>query len=123
MKPEQNKIAEKIVDALERQGATLAADRAGVFIVGACPEHLEKLLNRHRRQVVAFLLRRQTAAAVARRAWIHIARQVIASEFYGADRKTLQTLEAGLRTLPHHPLCQLALRRLDGMRTKKEQQR
>ena len=43
--------------------------------------------------------------------WLHIARQVLAGEFVGADRSTVESLSIGLRGVPHG-LCRQALARL-----------
>ncbi|HVR37368.1 MAG TPA: hypothetical protein VMS21_16150 [Methylomirabilota bacterium] len=46
-------------------------------------------------------------------AWLHVARQVLAGEFDGADFSTRESLRRGLRTLPH-PAAMAALAKLRG---------
>jgi hypothetical protein len=43
--------------------------------------------------------------------WLHVAKQVLAGEFEGADKSTTQSLTIGLRHIPH-PRCREALARL-----------
>jgi hypothetical protein len=40
--------------------------------------------------------------------WLHVARQILAGEFDGADRSTVDSLVIGLRGIPH-PACREAL--------------
>ena len=40
--------------------------------------------------------------------WIHVAAQVLAGEFDGADKSTVQSLAIGLHRIPH-PQCRKAL--------------
>lgn len=46
-------------------------------------------------------------------AWVHIAKQILAGEFQGADSSTRKSLSIGLRSIKH-PDCQRALERLGG---------
>lgn len=48
--------------------------------------------------------------------WLHIARQILAGEFYGCDRSTHESLTIGLRSI-RHPDCQRALERLHRNKT------
>jgi hypothetical protein len=43
--------------------------------------------------------------------WLHIARQVLAGEFDGAERAVVERLTIGLRRI-RHPICQAALEAL-----------
>lgn len=43
--------------------------------------------------------------------WLYIARQILAGEFDGANRSTVESLRIGLRNIDH-PLCCAALARL-----------
>jgi hypothetical protein len=43
--------------------------------------------------------------------WLHVARQVLAGEFAGADRSLRESLVIGLRSIPH-PLARRAFERL-----------
>ena len=45
-------------------------------------------------------------------AWLPVARQILAGEFEGCDRSTVQSLVIGLRSI-QHPDCQRALERLN----------
>jgi|GEM_PF-1386284 hypothetical protein len=40
--------------------------------------------------------------------WLHVAKQILAGEFVGADSSTVASLTIGLRSITH-PLCQQAL--------------
>jgi hypothetical protein len=46
--------------------------------------------------------------------WLHVAKQILAGEFDGADRSTVDSLVIGLRGIPH-PACREALVRLKTM--------
>jgi hypothetical protein len=48
-------------------------------------------------------------------AWLHVARQILAGEFVGADRSTVESLTIGLRGI-RHPLCRQALAQLNPQR-------
>jgi hypothetical protein len=43
--------------------------------------------------------------------WLHVAKQVLAGEFHGADKSMRQSLVIGLRSI-RHPDCQAALARI-----------
>lgn len=43
--------------------------------------------------------------------WLHVGVQILAGEFDGADRSTMESLRIGLRGI-HHPLTERALARL-----------
>jgi hypothetical protein len=46
-------------------------------------------------------------------AWLHVAQQILAGEFQGADASTCESLWIGLRSIGH-PSCRSALQRLAG---------
>jgi hypothetical protein len=43
--------------------------------------------------------------------WLHVAKRVLAGDFDGADKSTVESLTIGLRLI-QHPLCRKALARL-----------
>jgi hypothetical protein len=61
-------------------------------------------LRQHKGELLA-LLESKTAGLPADSApWLHVARQVLAGEFEGADKSTRESIIIGLRSI-RHPLC------------------
>ena len=119
-----------------------AGDRLNVF-GGYCPPDFAEELRQHKAELLAWLnggsdywrdrptpelhlpddfhrtfpatRRAPVRRNDTRTAWIHVARQVLAGEFIGADASTRQSLIIGLRGT-EHPLCLEALSRLEDRR-------
>lgn len=86
-------------------------DKLAVAPVSRLDPDFVDLLREHKPQLLAWLEARATGLPPDCAPWLHIARQVLAGEFTGADRSTRQILVIGLRAVPH-PLCHRALEHL-----------
>jgi hypothetical protein len=88
-------------------------DRLAVSPASLCPPDLADALRQHKRAILDLLESKASRLPADCAPWLHVARQVLASEFdgEGADRSTLEALAIGLRGIPH-PLCRQALDRL-----------
>jgi hypothetical protein len=74
------------------------------------PEFTDILLE-HKTELLAFLEVADNIVRPNRASWLHVAKQLFAGEFDGADNYTLQSLTVGLRAI-RDPRCQRALERL-----------
>lgn len=89
-----------------RDGGKLA-----VMPADRCPPDFADVLRQHKLALLA-LIEAQTHRLPADCApWLHVARQILAGEFDGADRSMLESLTIGLHRI-QHPLCRQALERL-----------
>lgn len=94
---------------------SLADGRIAVAPARRCPPELLNSLRDHKQAVMDFLEAEAARLTPDCAPWLHIARQVLAGEFAAADSSTVETLNIGLRCVPH-PLCQKALLRLRSKR-------
>ena len=69
------------------------------------------MLRRHKAELLALLEAKAHSLAPDCAPWLHVAKQVLAGEFAGADKSTVESLTIGLRGISH-PLCKQALARL-----------
>jgi hypothetical protein len=91
---------------LSREG-----DRIAIAPARLCPGDLLDMVRAHK-QAVMDLLEEQLANLTPDCApWLHVARQVVAGEFKGADRSMIDSLTIGLRRI-RHPVCRQALAHL-----------
>ncbi len=88
-----------------------AGDKLAVFPKGKCPPGFADVLRAHKPQLLSWLEGRTAGLPPDQAPWLHVARQVLAGEFEGADRSTVQSLVIGLRSIRHSD-CQRALERL-----------
>ncbi|MHB8523202.1 MAG: TubC N-terminal docking domain-related protein [Limisphaerales bacterium] len=79
------------------------------------PPDLLATLRAHKAELLAYLASQTARLMPDELPWLHTAAQVLAGEFDGADRSTVQSLRIGLRSI-RHPLCQQALDRLRNLR-------
>jgi hypothetical protein len=93
---------------LERRGDMLA-----VIPAKRCPPEFADTLRQHKREILSLLEGQAAGLAPDCAPWLHVARQILAGEFDGADNSTAQSLTIGLRGI-RHPLCQQALIQLKG---------
>jgi hypothetical protein len=77
---------------------------------------LKDLLREHKAEILDLLQARAAGLAPDCAPWLHIARQVLAGEFEGADASTREAVFIGLRGVPH-PACKQALERLNLQQT------
>jgi hypothetical protein len=92
---------------LERRGEMLA-----VIPAKLCPPEFAAELRQHKGELLDFLEGRAAGLAPDCAPWLHVAKQILAGEFAGADGSTRQSLIIGLRSVLH-PLCADALARLN----------
>ena len=90
-------------------------DKLAVIPAHRCPREFADVLRQHKRELLALLEGSAANLTPDCGPWLHVARQVLAGEFGGADRSTRQSLVIGLRSV-RHPLCQQALACLEGQR-------
>ncbi|MGA2659522.1 MAG: hypothetical protein ABSH34_18615 [Verrucomicrobiota bacterium] len=76
-----------------------------------CPPEFADMLRQHKAELLAWLEARATGLTPDRAPWLHVARQVLAGEFQGADGSTRESLLIGLRAVDH-PACQEAITRI-----------
>src|SRR3989442_242588 len=66
-----------------------------------CPPEMERAIIRLKTELLEFLVARTHRLPADCRPWLDVANRVLAGEFCRADRSTLQSLEIGLRSIPH----------------------
>jgi hypothetical protein len=90
---------------LEPRGGKLA-----VIPGDRVPPDFADVLRQHKGELLNWLEARAAGLAPDCAAWLHIAKQILAGEFDGADSSTVASLKIGLHSIPH-PLCVRALAR------------
>lgn len=90
-----------------------AGDKLAVFPKGHCPPDFADTLRQHKAELLDWLEARAASLPAGCTPWLHVARQVLASEFDGCDRSTRESISIGLCSVPH-PLCCRALTWLQG---------
>jgi hypothetical protein len=110
--------APEIYQRAARLGLTLEArgDKLAVIPAQRCPPDFANVLRQHKRELLDLLETKTASLPADCIPWLHVARQILAGEFDGADNSTIQSLTIGLRGIPR-PLCTQALirlRRTDG---------
>lgn len=88
-------------------------DKLAVIPARLCAPDFADLLRQHKGELLHWLGGPAARLREDEIPWSHVARQVLAGEFVGADRSTVQSLAIGLRSVGH-PLCRRALERLTG---------
>jgi hypothetical protein len=76
-----------------------------------CPPDLADALRQNKRAILDLLEAEAKSLPADCAPWLHVARQVLAGEFEGADRSTVASLSIGLRRI-QHSRCRQALARL-----------
>jgi hypothetical protein len=97
----------------KRRGLRLEprGDKLAVIPASRCPPEFADMLRRHKRELLDLLDARASNLPADCAPWLHIARQVLESEFDGADRSMTESLTIGLRSV-NHPDCRRAVERL-----------
>jgi hypothetical protein len=93
-------------------------DKLAVIPGRLCPPDFANVLREHKRDLLDLLEAKSSNLPLDQARWLPVARQVLAGEFDGADRSTVQSLTIGLRSIAH-PLCRRALERL-GIQARRE---
>ena len=92
-------------------------DKLAVIPGKRCPPDFADMLRQHKAGLLDLLEAKSTNLTRDCIPWLHIARQILASEFDGCDRSTRESLTIGLRSIGH-PLTRRALERLRTARAK-----
>lgn len=86
-------------------------DKLRVTPARLCPPEFADVLRQHKRELLNLLDTAVPGLPGDCVPWLHVARQVLAGEFEGANRSTVESLTIGLRSIKH-PLCLQAMKRL-----------
>lgn len=86
-------------------------DRLAVIPANLVPPAFADVLREHKRELLDWLETRTIQLTPDQVPWLHVARQIMAGEFGGADGSTVESLTIGLRSIAH-PLCKQALAQL-----------
>jgi hypothetical protein len=89
----------------------LDGGRLAVTPASLCPPDFADALRQHKRAILDLLEAEANSLPTDCAPWLHVARQVLAGEFEGASRSTVESLSIGLRRI-EHPRCRQALARL-----------
>lgn len=89
-------------------------DRLAVIPANRCPPEFADVLRDHKAELLDWLQARAAHLPPDCVPWLHVARQILAGEFDGADNSTVQSLTIGVRGI-RHSLCQQALARLKAL--------
>ena len=98
-----------------RRGLRLepAGDKLAVIPAKRCPPEFADALRQHKNEILFLLEGHAAGLAPDCAPWLHVARQVLAGEFDGADGSTRESVVIGLRSI-RHSLCERAMTRLTG---------
>jgi hypothetical protein len=108
--------AQDLFHEASRRGLRLEprGDKLAVIPGDRVPPDFADVLRQHKRELMDWLETRACHLPPDCAPWLHIARQILAGEFDGADNSTVESLTIGVRGI-QHPRCQLALARLKAM--------
>lgn len=90
----------------ERRG-----DKLAVIPAKLCPPEFAEALRPHKREILDLIEARAHNLPSDCAPWLHIAKQVLAGEFDGADGSTRDSLTIGLRSIKN-PVCGSAIKHL-----------
>lgn len=86
-------------------------DKLAVIPGDRVPPEFADTLRQHKAELLAWLETKDANLSLDCAPWLHIARQILAGEFEGANSSTRESLAIGLRSI-RHPVCDEALVRL-----------
>ena len=86
-------------------------DKLAVIPGDRVPPGFADTLRQHKQEILSLLEGQAAGLTPDCAPWLHVAKQVLAGEFDGADNSTHESLTIGLRNI-RHPLCGRALARL-----------
>jgi len=92
-------------------------DKLAVIPAARCPPEFAARLRAHKSDLLTALEGRAANLPADCIPWLHIARQVLAGEFTGANRSLIGSLTIGLRGV-RHPVAKKALAMLTGLETR-----
>ena len=103
----------EILLAVGRIGGRLEplGDKLRMLLPVDCPSELKVAIQTHKPELLALLEAKAAHLTPDCAPWLHVARQILAGEFEGADGSTTESLRIGLRNIKH-PDCQRAIERL-----------
>jgi hypothetical protein len=103
----------EILLAVNHEGGRLepAGDKLRVLLPADCAPELRDAIRQHKGELLGLLDARAANLPPDCAPWLHVARQVLAGEFDGADRSMSESLTIGLRSI-NHQFCRRALERL-----------
>jgi hypothetical protein len=103
----------EILLAVNHEGGRLepAGDKLRVLLPADSPPELRDAIRQHKGELLDLLDARTANLPPDCAPWLHVARQVMAGEFDGADRSMIESLDIGLRST-NHPVCRRAIERL-----------
>ena len=106
--------AVEIYHEAARRGLRLEprGDKLAVIPGDRVPLDFADVLRRHKGELLDWLEACAAGLAPDCAPWLHVAKQILAGEFVGADSSTVASLNIGLQNI-RHPLCQQALARLN----------
>jgi hypothetical protein len=85
-----------------------AGDKLAVTPKGQCPPDFAAVLREHKPELLSWLEARRRNLPPDCFPWLHIAKQVLAGEFDGADGSTYESIVIGLHSISH-PFCRDAV--------------
>lgn len=103
----------EILRAVEQVGGKLepSGDMLRALLPADCPPELKAAIRQHKGEILDLFQAQSANLPLDCAPWFHVARQVLAAEFDGADRSMIESLKIGLRSI-RHPLCEKAVTRL-----------
>ena len=103
----------EILRSVKQAGGRLepAGDKLRMLLPADCSPDLKDAIRQQKSELLVLLEAQAADLPTDCASWLPVARQVLAGEFDGADRSTLESLTIGLRSVVH-PVCQRALQRL-----------
>ena len=103
----------EILLAVKQAGGRIepAGDKLRVLLPADCPPEIKADLRQHKPEVMALLEAKAANLPPDCAPWLHVAKQVLAGEFDGADKSTVEAVTIGLRHV-RHQRCREALARL-----------
>ena len=102
-----------ILLAVKNAGGRLepAGDKLRALLPADCSPELKAAIRQHKDEILDLFEARSVNMPPGCAPWLHVARQVLAGEFDGADKSTVESVTTGLRRI-RHPRCREALTRL-----------
>ena len=106
-------MARELYSEAAKRGLRLESrgDKLAVIPANRCPPDFADVLREHKAELLTWLETKSANVPPDCVPWLHIARQILAGEFDGADRSTVESLRMGLQNIAH-PLCTKAFAKL-----------
>jgi hypothetical protein len=103
----------EILLAVKQAGGRLepAGDKLRALLPADCLPELKAAIRQHKAEILDLFEAQSANLPPDCAPWLYVARQVLAGEFDGADKSTVESLTIGLRGIRHR-ICREALARL-----------